>query len=402
MGKAGVTRLAELTYLDRLGIPNFVAVRPVDRGPGITYYNGKGTTRDAALAGAMMEAVERYSGERWDRPVRSGTFGEIRQLGGAVDPAEILVPRNREVAPHTKLEWVEGFDLIRQQPTWVPLNTVVCPYQPRDHRTLWYSSTNGLASGNTIEEAICHALCEIIERHALAMSRSLLDLRPKVRSVLARLGLAAAAPSTPDDGRVPRISVRGLPRRAARLVGRIRAAGFGIHLQDFTWALGVPTFDCTIREDLPGRQRRSHGGYGCHPDARVAVVRAISEAAQSRLTCIQGGREDLPELIAAAHGTGPEEPAWGADVRPFSAVPSYEHGTIDEDIRFLLGRLRERGLDQAVAVDLTRQELGVPVVRLVVPGTECWTLFQSHTGRGVLGAHSARILFGEEIETGLV
>src|SRR5580704_19745048 len=76
MRQIGVTRIGEVTPLDRTGIPNFVAVRPLDRGPGISYYNGKGSTRGAAKAGAMMEAIERYSGERCDLPV---TYASYRQ-----------------------------------------------------------------------------------------------------------------------------------------------------------------------------------------------------------------------------------------------------------------------------------------------------------------------------------
>src|SRR5438270_236049 len=46
MPKIGVTRIADVTNLDRPGIPNFVTVRPMDKGPGISYYNGKGCTPD--------------------------------------------------------------------------------------------------------------------------------------------------------------------------------------------------------------------------------------------------------------------------------------------------------------------------------------------------------------------
>jgi ribosomal protein S12 methylthiotransferase accessory factor len=55
----GVTKVADVTDLARVGIPNFMTVRPHDRGPGISYYNGKGTTRADAYAGAMMEASRR-------------------------------------------------------------------------------------------------------------------------------------------------------------------------------------------------------------------------------------------------------------------------------------------------------------------------------------------------------
>jgi hypothetical protein len=86
MDKIGVTRIADVTGLDRPGIPNFVAVRPRDRAPGISYYNGKGSNRQQAKAGAMMEAIERYSGELWDRPVCRASFAELSSVAPVVDP----------------------------------------------------------------------------------------------------------------------------------------------------------------------------------------------------------------------------------------------------------------------------------------------------------------------------
>jgi YcaO-like protein with predicted kinase domain len=69
-----------VTDLDRVGIPNFMAVRPHDRGPGISYYNGKGTTRADAYAGAMMEAIDRHAGERYDDKLKRGLTAFPRSL----------------------------------------------------------------------------------------------------------------------------------------------------------------------------------------------------------------------------------------------------------------------------------------------------------------------------------
>src|SRR6266481_3315442 len=82
----GVTKVADITDLDRVGIPNFVTVRPHDLGPGISYYNGKGTTREQALAGALMEAVERHAGERYDGPITTASHYNLRRRHACVDP----------------------------------------------------------------------------------------------------------------------------------------------------------------------------------------------------------------------------------------------------------------------------------------------------------------------------
>ena len=135
-----------------------------------------------------------------------------------------------------------------------------------------------------------------------------------------------------------------------------------------------------------------HGGSGTHPDARVALTRALSEAAQSRVACIQGGREDLPEVMRSNPNLDPDEVFGRGLVLPFTSIPSYQHNSVDEDVRFILRRLKSAGFSQAVAVDLTRPEIGMPVVRVVIPKAEAWTVFHLHTQRGAFGARVARVL----------
>jgi YcaO-like protein with predicted kinase domain len=380
----GVTRVAEVTGLDRVGIPNFTAVRPRERGEGISYYNGKGLTRSAAHAGAIMEAVERYSGELCDLPVHYCTRDEMAQRGPTVDPAEIIVPQAVPYRPDRPLEWIEGFDLLSEQPTYLPLNAVVCPYEPPPGiPVVFFSSTNGLASGNTLEEALCHALCEVIERDATAVSATSHDLAPAVARVLAGSGaqVQAAGPGT----EFPLVDPDSLPPRARTLVRRLHRAHLLVYLRDVTSTCGVPTFDCNIVERRLDRRHLVHGGSGCHPDARIAVTRALTEAAQSRLGHIQGGREDLDRIVRTPPPFDPDTLFGYGEPRLYTSVRSYEHESIDDDVRFLLDRLRQEGFPQVVAVDMTRPEVGVPVVRVVIPRTEAWSVFYAHARAAVFG-----------------
>jgi ribosomal protein S12 methylthiotransferase accessory factor len=388
----GVTRVADVTRLDRVGIPNYVAVRPRDLGHGITYYNGKGTTRIGAKAGAMMEAIERYSGERCDLKTFRCTYKAIRRYGPALNPEEIIAPRFQAYTPAMQLEWVEGFDLISRRPTYVPLNSVVQPYESARYPALYYSSTNGLASGNTLEEALCHALCEIIERDTESISATILELAPTVRSILSQMGAEPAEQSSDADEQFPLIALESLPTKARQLVRKMRAAGLRIYLRNLTYTGGIPTLECTIVEDQPDGRHLAHGGCGTHPDARVALMRSLTEAAQSRVGCIQGGREDLPEIMRPRVPFDPDAVFGTGATRPFSSIRSYEHERVDEDIKFMLGRLKAAGLNQVVAIDLTRPELGIPVVRVVVPKGETWSIFQSHIDRGMLGPRVTQIL----------
>ena len=126
------------------------------------------------------------------------------------------------------LEWVQGFDLITRRPTYVPLNCVVAPYSVSG-LPLFYTSTNGLASGNTRVEAVCHALCKVIERDATALAIARAELAPAVAASWPISGSVMASRRRSaercDD------FVEGLPRRAAALVGKLQRAGLEVELQ---------------------------------------------------------------------------------------------------------------------------------------------------------------------------
>jgi ribosomal protein S12 methylthiotransferase accessory factor len=389
----GVTRVADVTDLDRVGIPNFMTVRPHDLGPGISYYNGKGTTRAEACAGAMMEAIERHAGERHDGPVFASSYHNLRREHACIDPREIHVPMVRKYSEHLMLEWVRGFDLITRRPSFAPLNCVVAPYHPDSAQPLFYTSTNGLASGNTRVDAVCHALCEVIERDATALAMARAELKPAVAAVLADLGFDGGRSEGSDEA--PLISLRGLPRRAAALVRKLQHAGLDVQLQHLTSETGIPTIGCTITDAQgPPGIANAHSGCGTHPDARIALIRALTEAAQSRLTCIQGGREDLPDLVAAA-GASPREQRSGAGhTISFGDIASVQHLSVGDDVEFILERMRQSGFEQAVVVDLTRTEVGIPVVRVIVPRAEVWTVYFAHGGRASPGTRALQLVGG--------
>jgi ribosomal protein S12 methylthiotransferase accessory factor len=191
----GVTTVADVTDLDRVGIPNFMTVRPHDLG--ISYYSGKGTTRADAYAGALMEAVERHAGERYDGPIFESSYYNLRGEHACVDPLEIHVPMARDYSEHLLLEWVLGFDLMTRRPTFAPLNCVVSPYRPYSTMPLFYTSTNGLASGNTSRRRLpCAMRGGRTGCHGAGDGES--HVRPAVAAILAdmdSLRTVAAAPT---------------------------------------------------------------------------------------------------------------------------------------------------------------------------------------------------------------
>jgi ribosomal protein S12 methylthiotransferase accessory factor len=390
MESIGVTRIGEVTHLDRPCLPNFLAVRPELGRHGISYYNGKGATRTQARASAMMEAVERFSGERCDAPIVISTHEKLSRDFPTVNPVDVLVPREEDYRDDVELEWALGFDLVAGQPTFAPLNLVVCPYSPAGRPVLFYTSTNGLASGNTIEDALCHALCEVNERDAVAVYHADVTLRSRVGAILTGAGYSCR-----DDqlGAYPLIDSRSLPPRAVRLLRRLELAGLRVYLRVVTSDTKIPAVLCDLVERRPRGTLTCHAGYGSHPDARVAVVRALTEAAQSRLACIQGGREDLPSVVPDEPVRGDPAERYGTgQIIEFSAIPSRENSEIGDDVTQVLDGLRAAGMSQVVAYNLTRSELGIPVVKVIVPLAETWSVFNLHTSRGLMGPRSLRKL----------
>jgi ribosomal protein S12 methylthiotransferase accessory factor len=188
------------------------------------------------------------------------------------------------------------------------------------------------------------------------------------------------------DSGVRWLSLRGLPRTAARLVRKLQSASLEVRLLDLTSSTGIPTIHCMIVDPkAPPTALAEHSGCGTHPDARVAVTRALTEAAQTRLTFIQGGREDLADF-APDRGTPLAIPLQAAGrTIAFDDIESHVYASINEDVEFMLDRLRQSGFEQALVVDITKADIGIPVVRVVVPRAETWTISFMHIGRSTVG-----------------
>ena len=77
---AGVTRVAEITHLDRVGIPVYSAIRPGAAEGAVSIYAGKGATKPQAKASAMMESFERYSAELHDDHKDKFVLGSFEDL----------------------------------------------------------------------------------------------------------------------------------------------------------------------------------------------------------------------------------------------------------------------------------------------------------------------------------
>jgi len=259
----------------------------------------------------------------------------------------------------SRIFWIEGKSLCDDEEVWVPFELVHLSFTLPALTGSGYfvASSNGLASGNHLLEAISHALCEVIERDAVTLwalfgeeyaNRTRLDLQ------------------TIDDADV------------LALLNQFEQGGVAVAVWDITSDVGVPAFSAAIidRSPSPLHPLPHARGMGCHPSRRIAILRALTEAAQSRLTVIAGSRDDLRQtryrdlLDPEGQERTRRMIADSVGVCDYRAVPTYESDTFDGDIHWLLARLRNVGLKEAIVVDLTRPEFGIPVVRVIVPGLE--------------------------------
>jgi YcaO-like protein with predicted kinase domain len=352
MPRLGITRLANLTGLDCLGIPVFAAIRP--NGRSLSTSQGKGLSVEAAAASALMESIETWHAENVTLPrVR----GSIRGLRGRLPLADAkALPREpgRKLDLDARFDWVRGWDLLAGAPAWVPLEAVTldCVFRPGYAPTFALGS-NGLASGNHLLEAIVHGLCEVIERDAEARWRL---ARGQRRVELATVGDA--------HGRA--------------LLDRLAAARVRTTVWDITSDVGVPAYGCAIMEDPREPAWRALGlyqGFGCHLDAPVALARAVSEAVQTRVSYISGSRDDFfphdyarttdEPLLLQIWDELDEPPEERVD---FAAAPRLAKATFQDDLQTLLRLLQAAGARQVLVVDLSRPDLQVPVVKVLVPG----------------------------------
>ncbi|MDT7616629.1 MAG: hypothetical protein QOF00_4076 [Pseudonocardiales bacterium] len=355
-GMMGITRMADITGLDRIGIPVVVVNRPNSRSLAVS--QGKGIDLAAARASAVMESIESWHAERIPTPVRLATFEELRWAHSVVDVDGLPFQTGSTFHPHLDLLWSEGWDLLGQRPTWVPYELVHTRYTlPLPTGSgCFLASSNGLASGNHLLEAVCHAVCEVIERDATTMWHL---LEPEA---------AAATRIDPTTVTDP---------DAREILDRYEAADVDVAVWETTSEIGVPAFFCIIteREDHPFHVLHSAGGMGCHPARRVALLRALTEAAQSRLTIIAGSRDDVtredydrvrsPDVIARDRAL-----LAGSPNRPFGEGADFDGDTLDDDLVWLLDRLKGAGITEVVALNLTWPSLRIPVVRVIIPGLE--------------------------------
>lgn len=364
---AGITRIADITDLDRIGIPIYTAIRPTAEDGAVSIYGGKGITKDHAKASAMMEGFERYSAESQNNDESIiATLTEIEKIGDYIDPKTLNLPKELEKKDicDFNIEWSKCKDIISNNEYYIPTNAIYHPYNPKNNcESLFKSNTNGLASGNIIEEAILHGMFEVIERDAW----SIFELTHKN---YAQIDINSIESEVIQD-----------------IIGKFENEGIKIKLMDFTADIEIPTIAASADDTITKDAGLLTLGMGTHLDPEVAILRALTEVAQSRATQINGAREDTVRADFAREAgyermkrinkyyfKEEEEQIKLSDIKNKST------SSITKDIEIVKNELIANDIEKILYVNLTRPELDVSVVRVIIPEMELYTIDQSRAG----------------------
>ena len=362
---AGITRVTDITDLDRVGIPVFSAIRPTAQSGGVSIYAGKGITKTQAKASAIMEGFERYSAEKQNTD--KNKIGTIKEMENPIDLNTLILPQDtdKEQLPLDKFEWSEMTELNTKEKYDVPSNFIYHPYvlENNELTAIIKGNTNGLASGNNMEEAILHGIFEVIERDAW----SIFEITKKNKK---------------------EIDIETIKNKTIKeTIEKFEKENIKIKLFDITADIQIPTILASSDDTLLKDAALLSIGVGTHLNPEIAVLRALTEVAQSRATQIHGTREDTSradfmrkagyDRMKKINKIYFEESSKKIKLEDIEDKSSEN---IKTDIETCLKELKNNKLEKVLMKDLTREETKVNVVRIIIPKAELYALDPTRRG----------------------
>ena len=316
--------------------------------------------------------------ETIDLPLKLGSYEELRYSHDLVDVSGLPKSKVGFFDPFDPILWIEGRDLVGGKGRWIPFELVHANYTlpALTGSGAFVANTNGLASGNSLLEAQCHGLYEVVERDAVTLWKLMAQSDQDER---------ALDPDSIDDP------------ACREILDLFAASEIDVALWDVTSDVGIASFLCLIagRDEATGAPEFGAGSHLCRS---VALSRALTEAAQARTTYIAGSRDDITaehyeeSARKTRHATARDVVAAHRPRRSYDQVPDLDLETFEDDLAAILAALTTVGMNEAYTVDLSKSSLGVPVVRIVVPGLE--TALESPDADYVPGERAMAVLEG--------
>jgi len=335
----GITRVARLTGLDYLGLPVHAAIRPPAQTLAVS--QGKGATDLLAKISAVMEAIELWHAEQ---PLPVVTRAAASDLALPYPLGSLVVKAWHAALERVPLEWTTGRGVRSRLRVPVPVGLVHRSAESVWQPDVFRATSTGLACGNTRDEALLHAMYEVVERDALFADEACDGAR---RTLIDPLSVADPY--------------------CRMLVDRLVGANVGLELAIVDNAYAMPTCLAYLwTEDYPVH----FAGAGCHTDPHIALSRAITEAAQSRLTCIAGTRDDLlsREDVFDAR---PARPPVATGLHAWADVAAgYEpwRGGFADQAETVAARIEQVTGHEPLCVDLSAPHGPLTAVKVICPG----------------------------------
>lgn len=346
----GITRLADVTGLDRVGVPVVQTIRPLARSNIVS--QGKGLTLAEAAVTSAMESLETFAGEQVDKNGNgNATPGETYGPAAAEILCRHLLPDADDKWHETGMPFVTGADVLSGAPVPVPAALVSTDYTPASPHadTPFQRTTTGLGGGATPDEALLHGLFETLERFSTAKATQTHGFFEKTRF-------------DPDQF---------MDSNSRRLAGKLKDAGILFAVYECPAVQGLPVIWTRLLDASasPTSLPFCADGFACRETVADALTAALLEAVQTRVSVIAGGREDITwqyyprrpdeDLIAFERAQMHRKPAGRPPLSgaPLSKTPSD-----------LARMLKEEG-QQTVAVPLmSNSEIPLFITRVVTLG----------------------------------
>lgn len=350
----GITRVANITGLDDIDIPTYISIRPSSKL--LSTSQGKGITHDLAKISAIMESIESWHGENLKAPDLFGAYDSLKGRYHLTDlekmAQEGVFALDFSNLKQLELPWAKGIELNTGREIYFPMPILnLDSVDPSQNRKIgcFNCTTNGLASGNTYQEALCHGLYEVIERHCWAEA----ELKAPCQLDL----------TTIDS---PHIQ---------QLLSHIDFHRIKLQVFDISNDLNIPAYTAYLSDRSGLHATGTYLGTGAHLSSTVALSRAITEAIQSRVTIVSGTRDDIYPSVyqsvksPAASNYDPKKQfsKGAATIASFKETPMPLD--FDDCIHQLLRTLRSE-FNEIIVYDHSRKEFDVPVVHVVIPGAK--------------------------------
>ncbi|WP_280249229.1 YcaO-like family protein [Nocardia abscessus] len=338
----GITRVAEVTDFDCIGIPVVMATRPMSET--LVVSQGKGMTPLLARLSAVMECIELDHAER---PAAAAFSARADELALTYDIGDLQLRVDAQIVRQLDLEWYHATTLVSATPSMIPRGLVDLTFgSGYDWRPgVFRTSSTGLASGNTLDEALLHAMYELIERDAVSSLSS----------------------ATADSRRLIDVSTVD-SEHCQELFEKLRRAGVQFETAIVPNPFRIPTAVAFVwSEDFA----LTCAGSGAHSDPAVALSRAVTEAVQSRLTEIVGTRDDIPSDGAPALDARPPVPPLSAIGLPWAEAVADEglhEDSFAKERAAVAKRIADHTGREPIWMDLSTRPEVFSVVRAFAPG----------------------------------